>query len=156
MDLNLPPQLSTFLLAMMPLTELSGSIPIALKVFNMPLWQALFFSVLGSFLVSVFLLLLIDPVYIFFSRRFGFIERLSQKIFHITRDKFGKKYQIWGNLALFLYIVIPTPGSGAWSGSLAAWLFGIDKKLALVFMFFGLSIAGLIVAGVTLGIFSIF
>lgn len=156
MDLNLPPQLATLLLAMTPFTELSGSIPIALQVFNLPLWQAVLFSVLGSFLVSMILIFFINPLYLLFSRRFKFIERIAQKVFHITRDKFGKKYQIWGNLALFLYIVIPTPGSGAWSGSIAAWLFGIDKKLALVFMFFGLLIAGLIVAAVTLGVSTIF
>ena len=72
------------------------------------------------------------------------------------RHKFTGKYQRWGELALVIFVAIPLPMTGAWTGSVAAFIFGIPKKRSLTLISLGIMIAGVIVTLATLGIISVF
>src|SRR3989344_2691545 len=69
--------------------------------------------------------------------------------------KFGPNYYRYGNLALCLFVAIPLPATGVWTGALAAWLFGIPKASAFFYMALGALAAGFIVLAATLGVVNI-
>lgn len=85
------------------------------------------------------------------SEWWNFILNAIFKRTHLrTHDKFAK----YGISALILLVAIPLPFTGAWTGSIAAWLFGIPYWKAIGLIFIGVIIAGLIVMGVSIGFFN--
>lgn len=153
---QLPPQMATFLIAMIPITELRASVPIALTIYDLPVWQAIFFSVVGDLIPALFILYLVAPASDWFSKKSKTCKRFWQWIFARTDRKFAKKHAKYGALALMIFVGIPLPLTGSWTGSVAAWLFGIPKKLALPFILGGIIMAAFIVTAITLGADSIF
>ena len=73
-------------------------------------------------------------------------------LFERTRKKTKDKIEKYGDLALIIFVAIPLPNTGAWTGTLAAWLFGIPMKRALLNIFYGVLIAGVIVTMITSGL----
>lgn len=153
---NLPPQLAVFIIAMLPVTELRASIPFALGHFDLSYAESLIYSVLGAIVPSFFIIYGIGPVSRFLIKRSKLAEKFFDWLFERTRRKFRDKYANWGNLALMLFVAIPLPATGVWTGSLAAWLFGIKKRQALIFITLGAIISGIVVLLLSLGIFKIF
>ena len=100
------------------------------------------------------LLLYLGPVSNFL-RRIGFMDRFFDWIFARTRKRSGA-LEKYGALGLVLFVAIPLPVTGAWTGSAAAFLFGIPFRKAFPLIVAGVAIAGAIVtvavlAGVSLG-----
>lgn len=153
---NLPPQLATFLLAMLPIGETRAAIPIALESFKLPLWQAFSFSILGSYIPALLIIYFIGPVSQWLRKHSRTMDKFFHWLFERTRKKFADKYKIWGKFALMIFVAIPLPVTGVWTGSLAAWLFAIDKKSSLIYIGLGTIISGIIVSIITLGIKNIF
>lgn len=83
-------------------------------------------------------------------------EKFFDWLFARTRHKFTGQYEKWGELALVIFVAIPLPMTGVWTGSVAAFLFGIPKKRALILVSLGAFIAGIIVTVMTLGVVSFF
>jgi uncharacterized membrane protein len=135
-------ELKTFLIAMSPIIELRGAIPIALKVYNLPIWSAYLFSVLGNLIPVIFLLLLLDITQQFLSKHFYFFNRFFVWLFEKTRRNHQRKFEHWKEFALVVLVAVPLPLTGAWTGSLCAFVFGIPFKKA-----FPLIAAGVIIAG---------
>ena len=77
---NLSPQLATFLLAMLPLTELRLSIPIALEIFNLSIWEAFFYSVLGDIIPAILIVFLIGPFSEKFSKKYYIFDTFFIKM----------------------------------------------------------------------------
>lgn len=152
---NIAPQWATFWLAMLPITELRASIPIALKTFNLPIWQAFSLSVIGDIIPAFFIIYLVGPISQWL-RRWKIFDRFFNWLFARTRQKFNKQYGLWGKLTLMIFVAIPLPGTGVWTGSVAAWLFAISKKEALTYITLGAILAGILVTLISLGVFSIF
>jgi len=150
---NLPPQLATFVIAMLPVTELRASIPFALGHFQMSALESFTYSVIGALVPSFFILNFIGPVSKWLIKNSKLADRFFKWLFERTRNKFKDKYATWGNLALMLFVAIPLPATGVWTGSLAAWLFGIRKKESLIYITLGAIISGLVVLLISLGIF---
>ncbi|MEA3272679.1 MAG: small multi-drug export protein [Patescibacteria group bacterium] len=149
----MPNEIITFLVAMTPVGELRASLPLAIEVFNMPIWKAYLLSVAGN-IVPVFLILwLIGPISNFL-RRFKIFDKFFTWLFARTRRKTEGKYAVYGELALILFVAIPLPITGAWTGSLAAFLFGVPKKRAIPLIVIGVIIAGFVVTLATLGVVS--
>lgn len=154
---GLPPELATVILAMIPLTELRASIPIALGVFHLSALSAIFWSVLGDMVPAVIILMFIDDLVGWLSRKSGFLKRHYDRWVAHTEKVFRKEYARYGAaIALAIFVGIPLPMTGSWSGALAAFLFGIPKRVAFVAIFIGVIIAALIVTGVSLGVFKLF
>jgi len=132
------------LLAMIPISELRGAIPLALGIYKLNPYTAIPLIVAANFLPVPFILKFLGPVEAFL-RKWRFWNNLMDKIFERTRKKTKKSIEKWESLALILFVAIPLPVTGAWTGSLAAYLFGLDFKKSLICIFVGVVIAGIIV-----------
>lgn len=146
------PELKIFLIAASPILELRGSIPIALGVYHLPVFSAFWISILGNLVPVVFLLWFLGRITEFFSRHFYFFNRFFVWLFEKTRKNHTQKFARWKEFALIILVAIPLPFTGAWTGSLAAFVFGIPFKKAFLLIATGVVIAGLIVTLATLGI----
>jgi len=151
-----PDWLATFLLAMLPITELRGSIPFAIGVFKMNPFAAFFFSILGDIIPAILIVWFLKPIAQWLSARFKLFERIFDWWFNRVINKFSKKYEKYGVWALMIFVAIPLPVTGAWTGAVASFLFDIPRRKALPFIFTGVVIAGLIVTLISVGAFSIF
>ena len=158
MDLRI---LYSVILTLMPISELRIGLPVAITyALDHGISIALVFSiiVLLNILLIFFIFWFLDNLHHVFMRsrlyRRGFsifLERFQGKV-----DKFEKKYAVLGFLALTLFVAIPLPGTGAWTGSLLAWLLGLDRKKSILSIAAGVVIAGLLVLLATLGFISLF
>ena len=146
---TLPPWLSTILVSAMPVLEIRGSLPIALEVFGMPFWQAYALGVAGNMASAIVLVFVLRIVAGFVSRHSSLGARFFLWWFTHTKARFQKSYDLYGALALFLFVAVPLPVTGVWTASVATVLFGIRPKAALPAMFFGVCASGLIVGLVT-------
>jgi len=137
--------IQTLLLAMTPIGELRVSIPVAIYNLNLS-WQiAYIVSVIGNLIPVVFLLLFLEPVSKYLSQKFKFFQRFFDWLFTRTRKKANTKIRKYGYPALVLFVAIPLPITGAWTGSVIAFLFNIPFKIAFPLIGLGVLIAGLIV-----------
>lgn len=143
-------EIKTFLLAMAPIGELRVSLPVALTIYRLDWWLAYWISVIGNLVPIVLLLLLLEPVSSRLSKNFRTFEKIFSWIFARTRKKYNSKMQKYGRLALLVFVAIPFPLTGGWSGSLIAFLYGIPFKTAFLLITLGIMIAGLIVLAATL------
>jgi len=141
---TVPVELKVFLMAMMPFIELRGSIPFALLE-GLSVWSAFYISLLGNIFPVIFILLFLDRVQRFLSKHFHFFNRFFVWLFERTRKKHQLKFEKWKELALVILVAIPLPVTGAWTGSLCAFLFGIPVKKAFPLIALGVIIAGVIV-----------
>lgn len=147
----LPPEMVVFLIAMVPVIELRGALPIALTVYKLgPAWSYLL-SVLGNLFPVLLILLYIGPVSDWLRKKSRLMDGFFVWLFERTRHRVAKKYEQYGLIALALFVAIPLPMTGAWTGSLAAWLFGVDNRKAFLAIFFGVLFAGVVVLLATTG-----
>lgn len=147
---SLPPQIAIFLASMIPLIELRGSIPLGF-VFGLAPETIYLLTVIGSLIPAFFILLLLDPVSKFLIKHFDIFDRFFKKLFKHTREKHGDSIAKYGPIFLIVFVAIPLPGSGAWTGSLIAFLFNIKYWKAISLIALGLAISGLIMIGISMG-----
>lgn len=145
-------ELKIFLIAMSPLFELRGSIPLALGIYNVPVLPAFFISVIGNLVPVIFLLWLLKSVSRILMQRFSFFDRFFNWLFERARRKHTAKFERWKEYALIVLVAIPLPFTGAWTGSLCAFVFGIPFKKAFPLIALGVIIAGVIVTLLSLAI----
>ena len=141
-------------LAALPVTELRGAIPVGLSFYNLPVLPTYIVAVLGNIIPALFLLKYLKP-FSEFLRRWLIFEMFFSWLFRRT-GKYEKKYEKYGAIFLFFFIAIPLPGTGIWTGSVAAFLFGIRFWYAFSTMAAGVACAGIIVTLTNLGLLSIF
>ena len=139
----------TIVLAMLPISELRGAIPYAIAQ-GIPWPQAYVVSVLANFIAVVPVVYLLGPVSEWL-RHVDLFDRFFNWLFARTRRK-GKLIERFEALGLILFVAIPLPVTGAWTGAAAAFVFGVRKPLALVCIFTGICIAGVIVTLATTGV----
>ncbi len=149
---DFPPEAATALIAMIPIAELRVALPVALLVYGMSFWSALFWSVLGNMVPIFFIVFLLKPAADFLMKHWKLSRRFFDWWFNRVRRRFEGRILKYGiNLALVIFVAIPLPLTGAWSGAVAAFLFGIPPRRALILITIGVIIAGLIVALLTFG-----
>jgi uncharacterized membrane protein len=141
-------------LAALPVTELRGAIPVGLSFYNLPVLLTYIFAVLGNIIPVLFLLKYLKP-FSEFLRRWQIFDMFFSWLFKRT-GKYEKKYEKYGAVFLFFFIAIPLPGTGVWTGSVAAFLFGIRFWYAFLTMTAGVACAGIIVTLTNLGLLRIF
>jgi uncharacterized membrane protein len=125
-------------------------VPIGILFFQLPVWQTAVYSIVGNMIPVIFLLLLLEPAYLWLSR-FPRMERFFQWLFKRTRRK-GKLIERLEILGLVLFVSIPLPVTGAWTGSVAAFLFKIPFWKALLAILCGVCIACCVVTLASLGV----
>ena len=144
--------LITAVLSFMPISELRGAIPFAM-VNNIPWYAAFLFATAFNALVAPFCWLFLATVHKllygaqpedgihwyknFFDR---FVER--------AREKLSGSMEKWGWLGIALFVAIPLPITGAWTGTLGAWVLGVSKRRTMMAVILGVMGAGIIVTAV--------
>ncbi len=148
--LGLSPEIVVLLLATLPIFELRGSVPIGILLFKLPVWETAVYSIVGNMLPIVFVLLLLEPAYKWLSR-YPRLDRFFQWLFKRTRRK-GKLIERLEIVGLILFVSIPLPVTGAWTGSVAAFLFKIPFWKAFLAILCGVCIACSVVTLASLGV----
>ncbi len=142
------PELIVVIISMIPVVELRGSIPVAILLFNIPWLEAAVLSIIGNMIPVPFLLLLIDWF-------FGLISKVkpgrkfTEWLFTRTRRK-GKSIEKYEEIGLVVFVGIPLPGTGGWTGALAANIFGLRFWRSMLFIFLGVIMAAIIVTVLSL------
>ncbi len=149
---QLPKDYVVMIVGALPVSELRGAIPLGLS-FGMPLVKAFWLSVLGNCLIVAPALFLFAPVTNVL-RRFKIWARFFDWVFARTK-KNSDAIQKYEALGLAIFVAIPLPMTGAWSGVIAASLFKIRFRYAFLAIIAGVICAGLIVSALcVLGILS--
>ena len=139
----------TFIISALPLSELRGAIPLAILKFGFSPAKALLISFLGNVLPVLPLLIGIEKVSEYLIHRFHWFNRFFGWLFERTRRKHKNHFHYFGDLALFLFVAVPLPLTGAYSGVVAAFIFGVPKNHAFWSIISGVMAAGLIVTFLT-------
>jgi len=140
--------------AAMPIIELRGAIPVGISLGLSPM-HATILSLIGSMIPVPFILFAIRPIFNYLKTTKTF-NKLIHKIMHHSLEGSGQKVQKYGVLGLILVVAIPLPGTGVWSGSLAAVLLNIRFKWAFPAIFIGNIIAAFLVMTISSGAFKLF
>ena len=149
---DVPKEYIVILVGALPISELRGAIPLALS-FGMPMGKAFWLSVIGNSIPVMPALFLLEPVSSRL-RRFKIWARFFDWVFERTKKK-ADTIQKYEALGLAIFVAIPLPMTGAWSGVIAASLFKIKFRYALIAILAGVIGAGIIVSVLcTLGIMS--
>lgn len=143
-------ELITFFSAALPIVELRGAIPLGIVKFGFSPYKAFVISVLGNMLPVLPLLLGLEKISEYLSHRFYGFNKFFNWLFERTRKRHSGHFNHWGDLALMIFVAIPLPLTGAYSGAVAAFVFGIPAKHAFWSITLGVIIAGLIVTAVTI------
>jgi len=143
---GVPAPLTVFLFAMTPIFELRGAIPVAKFMFDLPLLQTYLLSVVGNMVPVIPILLFLESVSKFLRARSNIADKFFEWLFARTRRRAKKKIEKYGALGLILFVAIPLPVTGAWTGCVAAFLFGIRFRYAFPAIITGVLIAGIIVS----------
>lgn len=144
-----PKELATFLIALIPITELRASIPLAIKVYKLSPSVALLYSVAGTFFSMAIIVLLLDPISKLLSKYVPVFEKFFNWVFEHTRKRANGKMEKYGEWAIFVLAATPIPLLGGMTGALAAFVFAIPLKKSLPLLLIGTIVSGLIVTGVT-------
>ena len=152
--------LLVFLISMVPLIELRGAIPIAIAMgIDLPEWSILLIALIGNIIPVPLIYLFARKVLLwgqkshwqFFRKFCDFCLKKGQK----AGEKLLKKAKSGVFVALYLFVAIPIPGTGAWTGTLAASILDLDFKKSLFSIIAGVLTAGIIMLLISLGVFKV-
>ncbi len=138
----------TIILSMMPIAELRGGIPYALAHDMNPV-KAYLIACSANILAFPIVYLFMSFFHNLFSKM-QWYSNLFEKLVERTRGKVEANLEKWGFWGLMIFVMIPLPITGAYTGSFAAWIFGIKKRKAFLAVALGVMISGLIVTGIFL------
>lgn len=138
-----------FIISMIPILELRGGLLVA-KMIGVPLLTAIPLCIVGNIIPIPFILLFIKQIFKWL-KKVPFFEKFITKLENRAMGKSDsiKRYEFWG---LALFVGIPLPGTGAWTGSLIAALLDIDFKKAIVSELVGIAMATIIMSIVSYGL----
>ena len=142
--------LMTFAVSMLPIVELRGGLPAGVAM-GLPIPVAFAAAFVGKMIPVPFIILFIRKIFVFIRRYLPklahIIDRIEAK--GLAKSKRVLDYQTWG---LLLFVAIPLPGTGAWTGSLIAAMLDMRLKRAVPVITLGVVIAGCIITALTYGV----
>ena len=146
--------LLTMLISMLPVVELRGGLPAGVAM-GLPIHAAFLASLIGNMIPVPFIILFVRPLFkwvrVYIPKLEGFVSRLESRAEAKSGDVL--RYQTWG---LLIFVAIPLPGTGAWTGALIAAVLNMRLKRAVPVIFLGVVIAGLIITFLTHGVTLLF
>lgn len=147
-----------FLLTIMPVSELRGGLPLIVEYTsrnNLSVWPYFFIVLLLNIFIIFLIFFFLDFLHeklmrIKFYRKFMdyYIEKIRKK-----SKKLEKQMSNLGYLGLAIFVAIPLPGTGAWTGTIIAWLLGLNRWKSILAISVGVIIAGFLILLASLGIF---
>ena len=147
---GIPAHWVTFVIGMLPVVELRGAIPWALTLGNMSWQGALFWALIGNTIPIIPVLLLLEPVSNWL-RKAGIFDKFFTWLFARTRRRGEKVMQKYKAFGLAIFVGIPLPGTGIWTGAAAAFVFGVPFRLAFPAIVAGMLFAGVMVTLASVG-----
>lgn len=145
----MPKEVIVFIISMVPILELRGGL-VAASFLRIGMFKAIAICILGNLVPIPFIIFFIKPIFNWMKKTKLFrplVEKLEKK--SMAKSKDIKKYEFWG---LALFVGIPLPGTGAWTGALIASLIEMDTKKAFSAIAVGLVIATIIMSTISYGI----
>ena len=146
--------LLTMLISMLPVVELRGGLPAGVAM-GLPIPTAFLAALVGNMIPVPFIILFVRPLFrwvrVHIPRLGGFVARLESRAKEKSVDV--SRYQTWG---LLIFVAIPLPGTGAWTGALIAAVLKMRLKRAVPVIFAGVVIAGCIITVLTYGVTLLF
>jgi uncharacterized membrane protein len=147
----LPDWFQIFFFSAIPWLEARYIIPYAMLELHWNWWQAFPLAVAGNILPIPFILIFFKYIEKFL-RRYDFWTKIMDWLFSRTRKKADSKIAKYEYLGLLIFVAIPIPFTGAWTGALIAYLFGLKFSKSLLTIFIGIVIAAFIMIFVTLNV----
>lgn len=145
-------EFTVMLTSALPIIELKGAIPVGVSLGLSPM-HAFILSFIGSMIPVPIILFTIRPIFNYLKKTKIFknmIHRLTDK--SLSKSGNIQKYGVWG---LFIFVAIPLPGTGVWTGSLIASLLDMRFKWAFPAIFVGNLVAGILIMGLSNGVFKV-
>lgn len=140
----LPPWLGIALITLLPFLELRASIPYGILAAGLPPWQAALLAIAFNWLLAPLVYLLLQLV-LRYLLRWPWFDRLWSRYSIRVLQRTERYTNTWGSLGLALFIAVPLPGSGVYSGAVAAYLLGMRLRRFTVVSLLGVILAGLAV-----------
>ena len=138
------PYIWVILISILPWIELRGAIPVGIALGIDPL-TTFAIAVTANILIFFPIYFMLDHFYKYL-RKYEFVRATVSKV----RKKSGPRVRKYGFIGLVSFVAVPLPVTGAWTGTLIAWLMGIDPKKAFLAISLGVIIAGVLVTGIVL------
>ena len=151
---DMPHEFAVILLSMIPVAELRLAIPLAITQYGMNPIESFLFCCIGNLIPVPFIVLFIRKIFNWM-KNFKFFRGVVEKLEARGNSKKDtvEKYKFWG---LFLFVAIPLPGTGAWTGALIAGLMNMRLRDALPSITLGVGTAGIVVTLLTTGVLKVF
>lgn len=136
--------LGTIGLSLLPISELRGAIPFAVAR-GMPVLEAYFFAVLFNALVAPLAFIFLETFHKLFYR-WSFYAGIFDRFVERSRHKVHAQVERYGYLGIMLFVAVPLPITGAWTGTLGAWILGLGRRKTILAVAGGVMISGIIVS----------
>ena len=151
-----PPELATFLIAMTPVLEQRIALPLSILVFKLPVWEALLLTLAGNLLPITALLYFADNFHRWVNKKSGtFFGKAWLKSLHHAQEKFAR-YEKYGLLGLAIFIALPIPGSGIFTGAMIAFLMGVPFKRSVPYIWAAVIGSSLVTMFISVGFDKVF
>lgn len=144
----------TALVSMIPVIELRGGIPFGVAL-GLTHWEAWLAAVIGNIIPLPFIIIYIRRIFQWLRRNIPRLDRFVDKL-ETKAHLNGRKVTKYKYLGLMIFVAIPLPGTGGWTGALVAAFLDMPLRRAIPTLFLGVLIAGFLVTGITFGFTSIF
>lgn len=153
---SFPPEVATFLIAMTPVLEQRVALPLSILVFKLPPWEALLLTLVGNLLPITALLYFADNFHRWVSKNSGtFFGRAWVKNLRQAQEKFAR-YEKYGLLGLAIFIALPIPGSGIFTGTMIAFLMGVPFKRSVPYIWAAVVGSSLVTMAISVGFNTVF
>jgi len=138
----------TAVLTLLPISELRGGLPYALA-HGKSWFLAYPFCVILNAAVAPIVYVFLETIHQLLYR-WGFYARIFNKLVNQARRKLNRKVERYGFWGVAIFVGIPLPVTGAWSGTLGAWVLGLSRRKTMLAILAGVAISGLIVSAIVL------
>ena len=140
----------TLIISMIPIIELRGAIPVGAGILGLPVHTATLISLVGNMIPVPLIIIFARKVFIWMRKKSDRLGMMADKLENKARSKGDKLYR-GEMIGLMIFVAIPLPGTGAWTGALIAAILNRRLKLALPAIGAGVAIAAVLIAGITYG-----
>ena len=137
-----------FLLSMLPVTELRLSVPIGIVIFKLSWVYVFIVCVVSNIFIGIFLVLALGWI-ISVCEKIPGIKIILTRLMLLSKERYSK-YERYKSRALILFVGIPFPGTGAWTGALASHVIGLPKRKSISSIIQGVIISGIIMTVLSL------
>ena len=134
---------------MLPIFELRLALPMAYFKYGFDIYESIGLSIIGNLIPILPILLFFKKIVAIFSK-ISFFARIFEWVYRRAEKAFSKDYAKWGKLGLIVFVGIPLPITGAWTGAVASTLFKIKTRDAFLLISLGVLLASIIVTTICL------